>query len=144
MATPATREDIKDLAEIGRDQAEATVRIAVRVEASEMERAGIRERLTVIEATIAPVKAYFEAQNTANATKAAEHIAGEAAREAVKTAWLSRMTPGTFVAVVTAVATLISALGLGTGLAGRAQRVVDALTATADSAPPEPETPDGH
>ena len=130
MADPATRADLRDLADVGRDQADAMVRIAVRVEASEAERGAIRDRLTAIEATIAPVKSYFEAQNAANAAAAAAHIAGEAARETTKAAWLSRMTPATMIAVITAAATLISALGLGTGLAGRAQRVVDALTSS--------------
>lgn len=149
MATPATREDIKDLAEIGRDQAEAMVRIAVRVEASEMERAGIRERIATIEATLRPVGVFFDAQNAAQAKAAADHIEADGRLRTTASAWLSWLTPTRAVAIIGAILTILPMLGLGTGLAGRLQRVVDALTATAENAPvevdpePEPEATDG-
>jgi hypothetical protein len=149
MASPATREDIKDLAEIGRDQAEAMVRIAVRVEASEMERAGIRERIATIEATLRPVGVFFDAQNAAQAKAAADHIEADGRLRATASAWLSWLTPTRAALIITTILTLLPMIGLGTGLAGRLQRVVDALTATAENAPvevdpePEPEATDG-
>lgn len=149
MATPATREDIKDLAEIGRDQAEAMVRIAVRVEASEMERAGFRERIATIEATLRPVGVYFDAQNAAQAKAAADHIEADGRLRATASAWLSWLTPTRAALIITTILTLLPMIGLGTGLAGRLQRVVDALAATAENAPvevdpePEPEATDG-
>ena len=149
MASPATREDIKDLAEIGRDQAEAMVRIAVRVEASEMERAGIRERIATIEATLRPVGVFFDAQNAAQAKAAADHIEADGRLRATASAWLSWLTPTRAALIITTILTLLPMIGLGTGLAGRLQRVVDALAATAENAPvevdpePEPEATDG-
>ena len=149
MATPATRDDIIDLADIGRAQAEATVRIAVRVEASEQERAAIRDRLSNIESALRPVGTYFDAQNAAQAKAAADHIEADGRLRATASAWLSWLTPTRAALIITTILTLLPMIGLGTGLAGRLQRVVDALAATADNAPvevdpePEPEATDG-
>lgn len=131
----ATRDDIRELASVGRDMADAMTRIAVGTEAGSQERAVFRDRQAHIEELLRPVAVYFEAQNAANARAAAEHLEADGRFRATAKTWFAWLTPTRAVAIIVGLSTLLPALGLGTGLAGRAQRVVDALSATADSGP---------
>jgi hypothetical protein len=127
MAEPATRDDIRELASVGRETATVLATIAERMEQDAKDRGEVRERLAKIESSVAPSATYFEAQNRAAADAAAAHLRAASEVATTRAAWVAWWTPARVALVLPFVFALLGSFGITTGLAGRLQAVYDAL-----------------
>ena len=129
---PNARDDIRELARICREQADALVRIAVQIEAGAGVSRDVASRLVAIEERLKEVDIYFTAQNTAQANAHARSQQAEGAFRATLLSWVAWMTPGRMLVLFGLLQPLLLTLGVRMGAASWAAR----LLAPADTAPP--------
>lgn len=127
MAEPATRDDIRELAAVGRASVSVLATIATRMEVDARDREDVRNRLAKIESSLIPVDAYFTAQNRAAADAAAAHLRAAGDVATTRAAWVAWWTPARVAIVLPFVFALLGSFGITTGVAGRMQAVYDAL-----------------
>ena len=128
---PNARDDIRELARICREQADALVRIAVQIEAGAGVSRDVASRLVTIEERLKEVDVYFTAQNTAQANAHARSQRAAGDFRATLLSWVAWMTPGRLLLLFGLLQPLLLTLGVQTGAASWAVR----LLAPADTAP---------
>ena len=128
---PDARDDIRELARICREQADALVRIAVQIEAGAGVSRDVASRLVTIEERLREVDVYFTAQNTAQANAHARSQQAAGDFRATLLSWVAWMTPGRMLLLFGLLQPLLLTLGVQTGVASWAAR----LLAPADTAP---------
>jgi len=116
-AYPNARDDIRELARICREQADALVRIAVQIEAGAGVSRDVASRLGVIEERLKEVDVYFTAQNTEHAAATARSQQAAGAFRSTALAWASWMTPGRMLLLCGLAQPLLLALGVQAGIA---------------------------